>query len=207
MIELACSLKSHLAPGCERIEIAGSIRRGKPNPKDIEIVCIPAIVPIHQIEMFGAGVAPVTTDGQIRLFDAALENLLAGGAWAFDRKLPRNGKRYKRLVHVESGTPCDLYVTDARRWGVIFVLRTGPGDFSKSLVVRAGRLGMFVDDGLLHRHRRQYGKDDKPLPCPRGEACSLIVETPGELDFFAALGLPFIEPEDRRVEKLARKLP
>jgi len=38
---IAQIVKSELSPHCERIEIAGSIRRGKPEVKDIEIVAIP----------------------------------------------------------------------------------------------------------------------------------------------------------------------
>lgn len=37
-LEIAEKVKALLAPHCERIEIAGSIRRKKPDVKDIEIV-------------------------------------------------------------------------------------------------------------------------------------------------------------------------
>ena len=39
--EIAEKVVSQLSPYCERIEIAGSVRREKPFPKDVEIVCIP----------------------------------------------------------------------------------------------------------------------------------------------------------------------
>lgn len=38
---IAEKIKAQLAPHCDRIEIAGSIRRKKPEVKDIEIVVIP----------------------------------------------------------------------------------------------------------------------------------------------------------------------
>ena len=38
---LAQGLIETLRPHCERIEIAGSLRRGKPDVGDIELVCIP----------------------------------------------------------------------------------------------------------------------------------------------------------------------
>lgn len=41
VINLAQKLKKELNPLCEGIEIAGSIRRNKPNPVDIDIVLIP----------------------------------------------------------------------------------------------------------------------------------------------------------------------
>ena len=39
--EMAEALVELLAPACERIEIAGSIRRKKPNPNDVEVVAAP----------------------------------------------------------------------------------------------------------------------------------------------------------------------
>jgi DNA polymerase/3'-5' exonuclease PolX len=38
---IAERVKAELAPYCERIEIAGSVRRRKPQVKDIELVAIP----------------------------------------------------------------------------------------------------------------------------------------------------------------------
>lgn len=40
VVAIANRVKKKLAPYCERIEIAGSIRRKKPNPNDIDIVLI-----------------------------------------------------------------------------------------------------------------------------------------------------------------------
>jgi len=44
---IAESLMAALGPGCERIEIAGSIRRGRPDVGDIELVAIPRIEQIR----------------------------------------------------------------------------------------------------------------------------------------------------------------
>jgi DNA polymerase/3'-5' exonuclease PolX len=40
--QIASQVKDHLAPACERIEIAGSIRRRRPFVNDIDIVAIPS---------------------------------------------------------------------------------------------------------------------------------------------------------------------
>ncbi len=40
VLSLARKVVQELRPFCRRIEIAGSIRRGKPNPRDIDIVLI-----------------------------------------------------------------------------------------------------------------------------------------------------------------------
>jgi len=44
-LTIAEQCRKALAPYCERIEIAGSIRRGKPQVKDIELVAMPKMVP------------------------------------------------------------------------------------------------------------------------------------------------------------------
>lgn len=41
VLSLSKKILKELKPLCKKIEIAGSIRRGKPNPKDIDIVLIP----------------------------------------------------------------------------------------------------------------------------------------------------------------------
>lgn len=203
LLELALSLRATLMPVCARIEIAGSIRRGKSDPKDIELVAIPTLVPRRQAMLFGGE----TDAGQDNLLEQAVACLVAGDEWELDPSVKRNGSRYKRLRHCASLAICDLFITDARAWGAIFAIRTGPGDFSKALVTRALMLGVFVEGGLLHGHRREYGRDSNPLPCLRGADCSLIIPTPEEEDFFRALKLPAWVPAERSVAHLMNDFP
>ncbi len=194
---IAASLVETLRPACVRIEIAGSLRRQKPEPHDIEIVCIPSLGVYTLNDLFGQPYKTIT----VNPLDDALGALLSAGQWELDPELKRDGPRYKRLRQTPAGVCCDLFITDPRRWGIIYTIRTGPSAFSQALVSQALQHHQFVDDGLLHNHSRTYKTDDLgnrlPLPCPRGESCSLVVETPDEADFFAALGLPFVEPSRR----------
>jgi DNA polymerase/3'-5' exonuclease PolX len=176
---LAQDLLENLSAGCERIEIAGSIRRGKANPKDIELVCIPKPgKPL--LNLFGE-----PTGEAVSLFDSCLEAVFLTPAlgWIFDAELPRNGPRYKRLRHMPSGVCCDLFLTTTESWGVIFAIRTGDAEFSKELVTRALRRGMKVDEGRLWKVHRDGTRD--------------VIPTPDETAYFAALGLPYIEPAER----------
>jgi len=189
---IAAHLAAALGPYCWRIEVAGSIRRGKPNPKDIELVCVP------KIESF-----PIPLSGQSNLFDGLpetyqernlLDNCLAvmkasgemkdrkgidsKGAW---------GPKYKRAVW--EGVAVDIFsVLAPAQWGVIFALRTGPGDFNTLLVtsrLRGGAmpLDMRVAGGVLH-----HG--------------GTVVDTPEEEDFFTAIGLSCWPPAVRTAEAL-----
>ena len=123
---LAEDIEAKLAPGCERIEIAGSLRRERPVIGDIEIVCIPR----YQVDMFG-----VVAYEQPSYLDAILSGLVAEG-----RLLPgkKNGKKFKQFIipHAVSGITLDLFITTPERWGVIFAIRTGPASFSKRLVTQ-----------------------------------------------------------------------
>ena len=188
---IALRLVEDLESGCTRIEIAGSLRRGKPEVKDIEIAAIPRVT-IETIEdMFGDSCGTV----EVFHFEEHLGNLLdleLGWEWELDPVQRRNGPRYKRLRHKIAGICCDLFLTTERGWGGCLAIRTGPWDFSRALVTLARRQWKHVADGyLVHHHPKPKGG------CPKGSSCPLIVPTPEEADFFAALDLPWIEPCDR----------
>jgi len=183
--DLARSLVDQLAPDCERVEIAGSIRRGKPNPRDIEIVAISKMDTIFDNDIFGN----ITNEIQVARLNDAVVTLCTVGDWEFDPTLKRNGSKYKRLRHVDTKVCCDLFITSAECFGAIFTIRTGPGDFSKELVTRARRMGMVEEHGQLYRIHRDNSRD--------------LIPTPEEADFFKALGLPWIEPRERTLETLA----
>lgn len=58
-LAVAEALRDYLAPACVRIEIAGSIRREKPEVKDIELVCEPSMVPPGKPKLeFGKPIPP-----------------------------------------------------------------------------------------------------------------------------------------------------
>jgi DNA polymerase/3'-5' exonuclease PolX len=195
---LAQSLLEQLASACVRLEIAGSVRRGKADPHDLELVALPAIGEVTIPNLFGEIVERRT----VNLLENALVALLQAEAWEFDPEVKRNGPKYKRLRHGASGLCCDLFITDRRRWGYTFTVRTGPGDFSKALVKCAHRRGMFFNDSLLHKHAPVFDEKGNAKPCPAGETCLKIVATPEERDVFAALEIPWIEPGKRTVNLL-----
>lgn len=108
--QIAQKYIERLAPICERIEIAGSIRRRKPEVGDIEIVAIPKPF----VDIFGS------------------EN------GYHDLTLPfwvnKNGRRYKQFVLPE-GINLDLFIVlPPAQWGVIFAICTGGAEFSRRLV-------------------------------------------------------------------------
>jgi hypothetical protein len=205
-----------LHPAWARIEIAGSIRRGKQDPKDIELVAIAKAETEKRRNLFDEVVRMDLVD---RLQDR-LSQLLepaAGWAWDLDEELPRNGPRYKRLRHKALGVCCDLFLVTERGWGGAMAIRTGPADFSQALVTLARRQGKHVADGyLIHGHPKPRrlkmrtailpaGEVEEEYPCPKGENCPLIIPTLEEADFLSALGLPHWDPAARTAELVWKK--
>lgn len=184
-----------LRPWFDRAEIAGSIRRKSPEPKDIEIVVIPTRSQVGQTKnLFGEVIEdPYRNDFEYFLDYAEYQG--ESWAWMLDTETPRDGPKYKRLRHRETGICMDLYLTTPAGWGICYTLRTGPGDFSQALVTLALRQGRHVYECRLHDHPKVKNK-----PCPKSTECPLILPTLEEGDFFEALGLPWIDPQARKAE-------
>lgn len=168
-----------LAAACERIEVAGSIRRGKARVKDVEIVLIPRTGQ-RQVGLWEYEEYP--------LVDPVLEGMVGAGVLAWDEVVKRRGPKYKRLVHVASGLVVEVFGATAENWGLILAIRTGPAEFNKRLVSKgwhggAMPLEMRMDGGFLWL---------------RGER--VVTET--EEAFFEALGVPCWEPGERSGEGL-----
>lgn len=174
-----------LEPFCERIEIAGSIRRGKAEVSDVELVAIAKIEPI--LDMFGV------VWGYVDLLHNQCNTLFETGVFAhrLDSRSRRAwGTKFKRMLFGD--VPVDLFIATPATWGCVFTIRTGDADFSKMLVT-SRRAGGACPGSLLFQNGRVW----------RGNTA---LHTPEEMDVFRALGLPFIEPEERSAETLQKIL-
>lgn len=176
-LTIANTLLALLAPVCERIEIAGSLRRQKAEVGDVELVAIPR----YEVErdLFGDEVA------RRSLLDAELRS------WPPIRNtLAKDGDRYKQFTWATM--PIDLFLVTPETWGVLFAIRTGSADFAKWLVTpgwAGGALpaGGTIQDGRLRIH-------GYPIP------------TPDEVDLFTALSLPWVPPSERSAGRWGARL-
>ena len=168
---LARRIVAELAPGCSRIEIAGSIRRKKAEVGDIEIVCIPVL----SYDLWG-GVTPNNYALESVLFNLVQAGRLVPGG--------KDGSNYKKFfIPAVEGLQLDLFITSPECWPVIFAIRTGPADFSRMLVTQRSRGGYLPSNMRVEGGRVWEG--DKPMK----------FET--EIDFLEICG-GWIEPEIRR---------
>lgn len=166
-LPIARRYRERLAPACERIEIAGGLRREKDQVHDIEFVAI-AKHESRSVDLFGEGVPH-------SLLEDALIDI---------GEFKKNGPRLKQILLPE-GIYLEIYiVAPPAQWGVQFVIRTGPADFSHWLVTPK-RYGGAMPAYLLQKDGALW----------RGKE---LVPTPEEEDYFRALGLEWIEPRERR---------
>jgi len=176
-------LRGLLAPGCERIEIAGSIRRRKPTVKDIELVAVPRIEQRAGADLWGGTDAIDLLDERIASLGIQLGLVQVRRTTGHVEYQHRNGPSYKRLDH--AGMPVDLFIVrPPAEWGVLFAIRTGPGDWNERIVTDCQRFFRRVQGGQVFHLGR-------PVPCPE------------EADFFRAVGQPWVEPEDRALDRVA----
>jgi len=107
---IAEKIKAVLESSCERIVIAGSIRRQKPEVGDIELLCIPKYV-----------------DG-IDMLDAKIQTLINSDILGYRlNKLGSKvyGPKNKLLFHLPGGIGVDVFSTTEEGWFVALVVRTG----------------------------------------------------------------------------------
>ena len=146
---LAGKIKQALAPGCERIAVAGSIRRKKATVGDIELVVIPKRSPTLLPNVPGAS-----------LLDPLLQELVSAGRLAPGDK---NGPHYKNFrIPAVPGLTLDLFITSPECWPVIFAIRTGSAEFSRRLVTPRRRGGLLPSYLKVTQGRVWDG--DTPLP-------------------------------------------
>ncbi len=173
---IAEELVKQLAPHCERIQIAGSIRREKPEVKDIEIVAIPKP---YEIGLFESGIATVVN---------RWEKLKGSLPCKYTQRVIN-----KYAVHSEESgwaippdfepIKLDLFFATPKNWGLILAIRTGSADYSHQVLamgwVRKGYES--IDGNLFHKATRWERS------------------VPEEKDLFDLIGINWAEPKDRNI--------
>ncbi len=143
--QIAEELKSRLELSCERLVIAGSIRRQKPDVGDIELLCIPR----H--------------DGMIDLLDRDIGALAVQGILGFryNRRGSRvYGPKNKLMLHLPSGIGVDIFSTTEDCWWVALVIRTGGASTNREIATAALKKGW-----RLRAYGNGYDRPDGHIRC------------------------------------------
>jgi len=134
--KIALEVVEQLKPYCERIEIAGSLRRKKADVGDIEIVAIPKPYSIGLLE---SGFATV-----VNKWKKVKGELEFGKTKYTQRILPE-------------GIKLDLFMAEEGNWGSVFAVRTGSADYSHKVLANGWvRQGFKSDGGYLFKDGERY---------------------------------------------------
>ena len=128
-----------LTDSCERIGVAGSLRRQRGDVGDIELLCVPKPAP-GTTDMFGN-----PTPTKESLLDLRCAELIQNGHLALRPNIngaTTFGPMNKLLIQTNTQIPIDIFSTTEANWGMAMVVRTGPVEFNKRMMARFLKLGM-----------------------------------------------------------------
>lgn len=131
-----------LKPFCERIEIAGSLRRKCKLVGDIELVVIPKKVKC---------ITSLFNEVEYKVYEnfKTIINSLK------KVKGEPDGKYTQRIL--PEGITLDLFIVNENNWGLIYAIRTGSQRFShKILATGWSKLGYESKGGILYKGEKKY---------------------------------------------------
>lgn len=135
-IVVAEELAEALRPVTTRVQIAGSIRRGKAQVGDAELLMIPRF----EDRIAPGNMFPEPTN----MVNVQVNDWLNSGYLGLRVKKDKtvaNGDKVKLLRHCESGLPIDFFITDDESWFSSLVCRTGGKSNNESIASKAKAMG------------------------------------------------------------------
>ena len=143
---IAEELVELLKPACERITVAGSIRRRRQDCGDIELLVIPKY------------------EETIDLLDRQLGGLMLKQVLGHRRDRRGRityGPKNKLLLHRPSGIGVDVFSVTESNWGMALFVRTGPKEWNIKAMSRFRELGM-----QGHAYGGITDSDGSEITCP-----------------------------------------
>jgi DNA polymerase (family 10) len=182
LAEKVCAV---LRPFCERVVVAGSIRRGKAEVGDIDIVALPKCMDL-----------PGALGGTAHFNESQVwKGMLPMALMKLGLRVEASGQELLRFSFVEPELQVDVYRARPDTWGVILLVRTGSKEHNVKLctLARSKGLKLSAAEGVVAQ-----------------DGFGSIVACRTEESIFSALGLAYVEPKDRRLgtfEQERRSLP
>lgn len=187
VLSAAERLLEALRPGCVRVELAGSLRRQTPAVGDVELVAIPKVEVLEEVDHEDLFKRPVKVE--YNLLWKALEAV-------HGLKFRLMGEKYRSfywpLGQGDDVVQVDLFTAKPDSWGWIHLVRTGSADFSHHVAKKLNEAGYTSQDGQIHKGDLRYVEDRWKL-VPVGAP----LKTPTEQDVFDLARIPFREPKQR----------
>lgn len=178
--EIGSALVAVAGPFCHTVVVAGSVRRQKPEVKDIELVARAADMTglVAALRSRGAFIKPGT------------QEIIP---WE-----PKPDARYLRMM-LNEGVKLDLFLANEHNWGPLLAMRTGSGTGPR------GPWEGFVP--ALFARWREVSGGGRMLNCLPTLPDGRSVSVPTEEGFFNLCGAHFIPPQARATRKDLSPIP
>ena len=175
-MHVAEKIISELAPFCDHVEIAGSLRRRRETVKDIEILAIPRLGP-QPTDLFKQPFG-IRDDYLMNYLATALN--MPAPMWTL-RPSKVGGTSFgnlNKLLVYRSGLPqcpeiaVDVFTGTVENWGRDLWIRTGPAAWNTACAARAQVMGM-----QMHAYGpSSFTRDSLPVCCPTEEDFARVLE-------------------------------
>ena len=140
-LEVAKELCDRLKPCCEKLIVAGSLRRRKSDIGDVEILYV-SRMESRPFDMFSSVSVSLAEEEIARMLEDGTvmkrPSKVGGTAW---------GDKNKLALH-RSGMPVDLFRTMPESWWNYLVCRTGPADSNTRIAHEAQHKGYRWNPGI-----------------------------------------------------------
>ena len=135
-VAIECAIFEQLSPYCERYQVAGSVRRNKPEVNDLEIVVVP------KEQAGGTDLFGDTIWVRDREFINVIRKMKA-------IKGEPTGRYTRRIYGDPPRIEIDFFICQRDNFGLMYAIRTGPVEFSHYLTKRAHYKGLKIQGGML----------------------------------------------------------
>jgi len=185
-LPIAQALRARLLPHCEHIHIAGSVRRCKPQVKDIEIVCQPKVTVLKDLFDYDEG--QIVDSNFARIVEEELGRVIKGNS---------DGRQMQ--IELLEGIMLDLFMPRPYDYYRVLAMRTGSRDYSHNVIATAwNKLGWVgTENGL--RRRNECTKNTSGVWICNTTYPKIPPVWKSEEEFFQWLGVKWIEPKLREV--------
>lgn len=197
---IANRIAEMLTPHCEVLHIAGSVRRQKPEVKDIEVVCIPKK---EQADLFGTEMVTIPAFSQA--IDAMAQSIVKGNVNGRMMQVALRGKDTINPVML------DLFMPQPADFYRQLAIRTGSSLYSNLVIATAWKAKGWcgTPDGLRRREEcdEKEGKEGKSTFTCIAPTPTLPPVWASEREFFDWLGINWVQPHLREIlsqQNLAR---
>lgn len=192
---IADRLVAAFNPVCDKVHVAGSVRREHFSVGDIEIVCAPKRMTVQK-DFFETGEVIIPEFEKVVKKIALL--ILSGQVDGRMMKIIINGtETYYNPDLKRNGMKLDLFMPTPEDYFRILAIRTGSADFSHhQLAVAWKRKGWVGTEDGLRMERECLEMSHNKWKCINPNP-TLPPEWQSEEDFFEWIELPWVEPKYR----------